>query len=247
VAVRGDRLVVGSGPGFVIMKKDGTVVKLVGTQGSGPDQFDGVKGLAISADGTIYVIDQYNNRVSAYDTNGNRLWIRSTGKAGNNTNVHTTNQSQVATTGADMQLPAGATIDGAGRLVVIDPFGFNLVVLNPKNGDLIAKYGEAGTAEGQFIYPSSVSYDPQRDWFAVADTANSRVQIVRIPGSGGSATSAIQRTLLGPIRACLIPLLLLIIVIVVSLIVRGFRRRRDAKAASETALPDTEPPAAEDV
>ena len=44
------------------------------------DQFEGVRGVAIGEDGTIYAVDQYNNRVSAYDRNGNRKWIISTGQ-----------------------------------------------------------------------------------------------------------------------------------------------------------------------
>src|SRR5580698_9716947 len=34
-------------------------------------------------------------------------------------------------------------------------------------------------------YPTGIAYDKTRDWFAVADTSNNRVQIIRLPGTGG--------------------------------------------------------------
>ena len=84
VTVSKDRLVVGSASGFVIMTPTGQVIKVLGSQGKAEDQFEAVRGAAISKDGsTIYVADQYNNRVSAYDKNGNRKWLVSTGNPGN--------------------------------------------------------------------------------------------------------------------------------------------------------------------
>lgn len=233
IAVRGDRLVVGSTAGFVIFNPEGEVVKLVGTRGKGEDQFDNVRGLAIAEDGTIYALDTYNNRLSAYDRDGNRLWIRELGRPGNQTPL-TGGGSQVGTSTAEasLQLPDRLAIDGAGRLVIVDPFDFSLTVLDPENGDLIAKYGQAGIAEGQFTYPSGIDYDPSRDWFAVADTFNSRVQIVRLPDSGGAATAPVSRALSGPLRACAIPLLLILIAIVVAVVMR--RRRRQAEARDES-------------
>jgi sugar lactone lactonase YvrE len=231
IAVSNDRLVVGSASGFVIMTPTGTVLKVIGKQGKGIDEFEGVRGAAIGADGTIFIVDQYNNRVSAYDRNGIRKWIISTGYPGNEKPVASSMGSSSTATSqtaeAGMQIPAGMTIDGAGRLVIADPFGFDLTVLNAKNGKLIAKYGAPGTIDGQFVYLSSVAYDPTRDWFAVADTGNARVQIIRIPNSGGSNAASLRRTLSGPLRACIIPLLLLILVLIVGFIYRRIRRRRE--------------------
>ena len=246
IAVSNDRLVVGSASGFVILTPTGQVVKVIGRQGKGIDQFQGVRGVAIAKDGTIYAVDQYNNRVSAYDTNGNRKWIISTGSPGNNKTVKQSIVATVSSAPADMQIPAGLTIDGAGRLVIVDPFGFNLTVLDSKDGRLIAKYGEAGTIDGQFVYPSDIAYDPSHDWFAVTDTQNARVQIIRIPGSGGAALAGARRTLDGPARACIIPLLLIVLAILAGIIFRTLKRRRERAAAAaqkEGAAPlaDSEP------
>ena len=238
VAVSSDRLVVGSASGFVILTKTGGVIKVLGSQGKGDKQFNGVRGVAIGKDGTIYVVDQYNNRVSAYDHNGIRKWIVSTGNPGNKSSV----AGSIAATGskapAAMQIPAGMTIDGAGRLEIVDPFGFDITVLDPKNGALIAKYGTAGTVDGQFVYPSSIAYDSSHDWFAVADTNNGRVQIVRLPNSGGSALAGANRALSGPWRACILPLALILIAIIVGIIyrIRARRRRRRGRSGPATGL-----------
>lgn len=232
VAASNDRLVVGSSSGFVIMSRTGSVLKVLGTQGTGDTQFQGVRGVAIGHDGTIYVADQYNNRVSAYDTNGKRLWIHQTGAPGNKTTPKNTT-SPNATAAAGLQLPAGLTLDGAGRLVVADPFGFDLAVLDPKTGKIVTTYGEAGAQDGAFIYPSGVAYDAGRDWYAVADTMNGRVQIVRLPGSGGTATAAVARSLSGVWRAALVPLLLILIFTVGALGYRRVRRLPQRKEGRE--------------
>jgi sugar lactone lactonase YvrE len=236
VAVRGDRLVVGSTPGFVIMSKTGDVVKVLGSKGTGDDQFSGVAGIAISPNGTIYVVDQYNNRVSAYDTNGTRLWIRQTGNPGNQTTPGAS-MTPTASVGAGMQLPSGIAIDGAGRLAVVDAFGFNVVMLDPSNGNPIGDYGDAGTKDGTFVYPSAIAYDPQRDWFLVADTSMNRVQVIRIPGSegsfGGTVVATVNRALIGPVRAILIPVGLLVLIIIGWFVYRWMRRRRSRAAAAD--------------
>ena len=137
-----------------------------------------------------------------------------------------------------MSLPLGMTIDGAGRLVVIDMFDGTLTVINPANGAFIAKYGTTGPDDGEFFYPVSVGYDKGRDWFTVADALNNRVQIIRLPGSGGSGATqaAVRRGLAGPLRACLFPFLLLLLALVVWLVVRAMRKRRVVKPANRKVV-----------
>ncbi|MEI7814340.1 MAG: NHL repeat-containing protein [Coriobacteriia bacterium] len=235
LAVSSDRLVVGSASGFVIMTPTGQVIKVLGKQGTGIDEFQAVRGVAIGKDGTIFAVDQFNNRVSAYDSKGNRKWIVSTGNPGNAKPV----SSSIATTRskapANMQIPAGLTIDGANRLVIADPFGFDFVVLDSKDGRYITRYGAPGTLDGQFVYPSDVSYDPARDWFVVTDTQNARLQIIRLPDSGGAGLTGVNSALSGPLRACVIPLALIFLAIVAGIIYRMVKRRQRSKPASPAA------------
>jgi hypothetical protein len=233
-----DRIAVGSLAGFAILEKSGKPIKVIGTRGKGDDQFDYVHGVAFGADGNVYVTDSYNNRMSAYDRTGERLWIIRTGAPANSA-VTTTDGMLAApeTTGTALagtdalQLPLGLTVDGAGRIVVIDMYESALAVFDAKTGKFVAKYGDYGAEDGQFFYPVSVGYDRDRDWFTVADALNRRVEIVRIPGSSGDlgVTATVRRNLSGPLRACLFPFLLLLLAIAAWLIGRTVRRRRAVK------------------
>jgi hypothetical protein len=60
---------------------------------------------------------------------------------------------------------------------------------------------------------------------------NQRVEIVRIPNSGGSALAGINRSLAGPLRALLFPLLLLVLAAVVGIVRRSLNRRKQAREA----------------
>jgi uncharacterized protein (TIGR03663 family) len=48
----------------------GTFVRQIGSRGSGPGQFDEPVGIAIAADGTVFVADMYNKRVVMLDSAG---------------------------------------------------------------------------------------------------------------------------------------------------------------------------------
>lgn len=245
VAVSADRIAVGAVSGFAVLDKSGKPIKVFGTRGKGDDQFDYVHGIAIGPDDTVYVVDSYNNRLSAYDRAGKRLWIVRTGPPANSAQMvnNMLAPPSIETSlagGATLQLPLGMTIDGAGRLVVIDMYDCTLAVFDPKDGRFIARYGEGGAEDGQFFYPVSVGYDQGRDWFTVADAFNRRVEIVRIPGSAGAlgVPAAVSRALAGPLRACLLPLLLLLLAVIIWFVVRA---RRRAAAARELEAAAAEP------
>jgi len=254
VAVSKDRIAVGAVAGFAVLDKTGKPIGVNGSRGKGPDQFDYVHGIAFGPDGSIYVSDSYNNRLSAYEPNGKRRWMIRTGAPANSAEIENNMLASKPPTdtvlkgSAVLQLPLGLTVDGAGRVVVIDMYDCTMAVFDSKTGKFIAKYGDYGAEDGQFFYPVSVSYDRSRDWFTVADALNRRVQIVRIPGSSsgaGGAAAAIGRTMSGPWRACLFPLLLLLIALATYFIVRYVRRRRAAGEIAESDQ-DAEPAVDED-
>ena len=247
VAVSDDRIAVGSVYGFAILEKSGKPIKVFGARGKGEDQFDYVHGIAFGPGGNVYVADSYNNRLSAYDRTGKRLWIIRTGAPGNSAVTENgmlapaAETSGAVLTGEDaLQLPLGLTVDGAGRIVVSDMYECALAVFESKTGKFVGKYGEPGADDGQFFYPVSVSYDRGRDWFTVADAFNKRVEIVRIPGSsaGLGVVASVKRSLAGPLRACLFPFLLLLLAIITWLVVQAMRRRRaESEAEAEASLP----------
>jgi len=120
-----------------------------------------------------------------------------------------------------------------------------LAVFDAKTGKFIGKYGESGADDGQFFYPVSVGYDRGRDWFTVADAFNRRIEIVRIPGSAGGTDvgAVINRSLAGPLRACLFPLVLLALAIIAWVIAHFTRRRRAQPRAADSAASSSSDPA----
>ena len=62
----------------VVFSQDGQLVRTIGSAGSGPGQFSGPRGVAISPDGEVYVSDQGNCRVQVLTLQG--VYIREFGK-----------------------------------------------------------------------------------------------------------------------------------------------------------------------
>jgi len=183
-----------------------------GTRGPNPGQIDAYIGIEVFRD-TIFIADAFNRRIQAFDRAGNLLWARP---------QRAEPRSPMATPTAEpasfaWDLPQDLVVDGAGRLVVVDAFLFQLVVLDPESGEILSVHGDFGQQESTFIHPSSVEYDPQRDWFAVADTDNNRVQIVRLPGSGDDLTAGVRRLADSTARWVVPTMLALILVLLVAL------------------------------
>lgn len=230
VAVTKDRIYVSAVSGVAVFGRDYSFVGLWGRRGIGPEEFDTPRGIAVGADGTVYVSDTNNARVKAYSPDGKLLWIwpkeRDVAqRPGASNKIKTT-----------LQLPSAACIDGAGRLVLVDPFRFQILAIDPakKDDKLVGGFGDFGGTDGLFAYPTGIAYDPARDWFVVADTANDRLQIVRITGSASNPVlPALTRAFAGPWWLCGIPLALLVLgAVLAALQVRAARRAR-ALAASE--------------
>ncbi len=131
------------------------------------------------------------------------------------------------------------TMDGKGRIVVIDPFKFRIAAIDAKTGKIAhegndpkkrqAFYGDFGQQDGFFANPTGIAYDKSRDWFAVADTSNNRIQILRIPDSGGSLLAPAIGAFRLPMCLFCIPWLLLLAAIIIQVV----RRRRQNEEPAE--------------
>jgi len=242
VDVNDEMIVVGSAAGFAILDKDGNIKTIVGTKGSGEDQFDMVGGVSIDSNSkTIYAVDTYNNRLSAWDYAGKRKWVVTTGNPANDVKLEGgSSLSRTSSAAAALQLPVDVTVDGLGRPMVLDGFGFDISAFDPKDGKFIKSWGTNGEEDGQFMYPSTVSYDATKDWFTVADTTNRRVQVIRIAGTSegmAGVMTGFRRFLAGPARA-LWPCLVIVLLFIIALIVRRFVNKRKERQADE--LPSAE-------
>lgn len=228
--VKGDRVVVGSVENVTVYDTQGALITRWGAgRSTGTEQFDVVRGVAIGPDDRIYLSDTQNHRIKCYDMEGNLQWVYPSPE-------EFEQMADDENIDKPFQIPAGMTFDGAGRLVLVDPFEFTMMVIDTENGHVLETYGEFGEDDGKFLYPTSLSYDPDRDWFAVADTSNDRVQIVRIPGSGGNLLAALRRAWTGPLWVCGIPLALLVLAAVVAIIARRRSKMRAAAAGDESVL-----------
>jgi sugar lactone lactonase YvrE len=230
VRIVGDRAFVLTAQGVAVCKTDGTLLSLWGRRGKGPEEFDNPQGFAIAEDGTVYISDTLNARIKAYTPEGRLLWVwpedrRNASPSG----------LRPSTQSGPLQLPSGMCIDGRGRIVLVDPFNFQIMILQPsaKSAKLVARYGQQGAADGYFYYPSDIAYDAARDWFVVADTRNNRLQVVRIPGSASNVVLAgIRRATTGLSWLCALPLLLILAAIAIAVLRR--RSRGLSEEADET-------------
>lgn len=230
IAVRDGKVAIAAASGVAITDTEGTLITKWGARGSGDGDFDLPHGIAITEDGTVLVSDTQNRRIKAYSQEGRLLWARQAETAGEGM------QSRSAAETVDgvrqsMSIPAGMTLDGAGRVLLVDPFEFQILVIDAElEGQIVERYGEYGPEDGRFSYPTGIDYDPERDTFAVADTANNRIQVIRLPGSGGNlARRAVAAVVDRPVWLCFLPLVLLVVAMLVAI-----SRRRRAKEAVVT-------------
>lgn len=245
IDVDGDKIAVSTSAGIaVIAQSDSKVIlQIGGERGGGEGQFDLPHGIAIADDGKIYVSDSQNRRVKAFSSTGRPLWTLGDAPDRSQPGGAAVRTQGDTMTAAPFMLPSGLTFDGKGRLVVVDPFKFRVAIVDPDTGKIVreegedgkpgrlAFYGEQGAGDGFFNYPTGIDYDARRDWFAVADTANNRVQIFRLPDTGGSLFAPLIGAFRLPMCIFCIPWILLLIALIVALA----RRRRERELTPEEA------------
>ncbi|MCL2024303.1 MAG: NHL repeat-containing protein [Coriobacteriia bacterium] len=245
VAVNQDMLLVGMRGAFGAFELDGTEIGYVGSFGNGEFQFDNISGVALDNNNNAYIVDTFNNRISKYDPAGERIWIHRTGvprNAGMNIALEEDLEVSRELFPSNMQMPMGATIDAANRLVIVDMMDFSIAAFDMETGEFIDKWGTFGEADGALHYPNQIEYHRGEDVFYIVETALGRVQIVSLPGSGGGLLTQLNRNLAGPLGACLLPVLLIIVIATAYYVARKIMRKRaeEAEIKAQEAPEDTE-------
>jgi PKD repeat protein/uncharacterized protein YjiK len=168
-----------SGHRLLKMRPDGSLLATVGTPGVVGDDnvhFDWPQGVAVAPNGTVYVVETYNNRVQVYDHDLNYQTTLGTGFCGSESD--------------EFCGPHKVDVDADGFVYVADTYNHRIQVFNSSH-ILVATLGltgESGQDNLHFSNPRGVAVDDE-GYVYVADEANQRVQICTVAGGSGTCTT----------------------------------------------------------
>ena len=137
--------------------------------GDGDTQFKLPTAMAFDAEDRLHVVDEGNNRVTVFDSDGGFLWKWGSYGAGD----------------GELDGPSGIAFDSEGICYVSDQHNSRVQKFTG-TGELLAKWGELGGGPGQFNMPWGVGVDSDDNVY-VADWRNDRIQKF---SSGGEYVAA---------------------------------------------------------
>ncbi len=129
-----------------------------GDRGSGDGQFISPSDVAIDSSGNVYVVDNGNNRIQKFDTNG--IFLTTWGSLGSND--------------AQFNQPISVEIDSSGNVYVVD-FSNHRIQKFDANGTFLTTWGSLGSGDGQFNGPHGLEVDSSGNVY-VTDQNNNRIQ-----------------------------------------------------------------------
>jgi DNA-binding beta-propeller fold protein YncE len=135
----------------VKFNKDGKYLKEWGKPGKGPGEFDLVHAIVLDAKGRVYVGDRENDRIQVFDGDGKFLeqW-------------------------PNIKQPYGLFLQGGQRLLVAQGHG-NQIHFMDLTGKVLARFGQKGTAPGQFLLAHGICAD-SRGVIYVTEFDGERIQ-----------------------------------------------------------------------
>jgi DNA-binding beta-propeller fold protein YncE len=152
-----------------------TLLSSFGTNGSGNGQFKRPLGMAVDAEGNLWVADRDNHRVQKFNSKGEYVSQFGTSGSGN----------------GQFAKPTDVAITSGGDLWVVDGGNYRVQKFNSK-GEYQAQFGSFGNGNGQFKDPAGIAIAPNGHLWVV-DRFLTRVaeftasgEFVRNVGTGGS-------------------------------------------------------------
>ncbi len=179
-------------PDGSFLRQWGSLCKLdtqEGCQGAGDGQFNEPWGIAVGADGSVYVSDTWNHRIQKFTSEGQfvKKWgvFGSTGGELGESNL--------------FYGPRSLAIGRDGNLAVMDTGNKRIQVFTP-NGDFITQWGGGGVVDGRLDEPVGLGQDADGNWY-VTDTWNKRIQkfdeafnyVAQWPVSGWGSQSVVNK------------------------------------------------------
>lgn len=130
-------------------------VEVIGSRGTGPGQFNKPRSVAVDGQDNLYVVDM-TGRVQKFSPDGTFIsyW-------------------QMEQT--DLGRPKGMSMDGAGRVVVLEPH-YSRVNHFSTEGRLLAQWGAHGTNAGQLAFPRAIAFNSKGEAFVSEYGVTERVQ-----------------------------------------------------------------------
>ncbi len=197
----GDVYVLTFGP-IVHLTAQGELVQEVGSRGFSEGQFDFPRGAVALADDELIIADTNNTRLQRVKLSGELTatveWVEGTPpRFQDDPNTR-------------FGLPTGVAVDGRGRIVVMDGFRHTLEMLDPETREVLTDFGgeREGNSAGMFNLPTGI-VRLYGDTYAVTDTFNDRVQIIRLIAPGDRNPLTLYPWLKWLLPLLLLPLLLL--------------------------------------
>ena len=151
-SARVSKLTIGEAPG------DEELVSEIGKYGDAPGQWIWGAGLAVDSQGSLYLTDEWLNRVSIFDKSDKLLSLWGTSGDGD----------------GEFNGPSGITIDQQDNVYIVDSRNHRVQKLT-RDGKFLAKWGKEGSGDGEFAFPWGITTDAG-GYVYVADHKNHRVQ-----------------------------------------------------------------------
>jgi len=129
-----------------------------GTYGTGPGQWVWPAGIAADSQQRLYVSDEWNQRITVFDKQGNLLDEWGEEGAGE----------------GQLNRPSGLAFDAEEHLLVVDAYNHRIQKFT-KDGKFLSGWGSYGTGPGQFNLPWGVAVNAADEVY-VTDWRNDRVQ-----------------------------------------------------------------------
>ncbi len=165
--INGGRLYIADGfkKRIVVFDRKGNYLFSLGERGRLAGMIAGPLGVAAAKDGTVFITDNRNLTLTAYQPLGKIFWVRGRPPKG------------IASVNRFFGLPAGVAVDDEGFVYLVDAFSFSLKIFN-REGEFLVEVGRRGTGRGEFNFPRGVKV--YKNLLALADMENNRIQIFRI-------------------------------------------------------------------